>query len=141
MTYQPHHSEDAALKPVATTDREQQEAKSNLVHSTRSEVQGPKSEAFTPGPWFVVDDERPGMAWNRHIHSDANNAVCFMAHSDGAAPARDAANARLIAAAPMMYAALEVFKHAMESGAVDDDLEGAYRFASAALSRALGEQQ
>ena len=33
-------------------------------------------------------------------------AVCFMAHSDGKEPARDLANARLIAAAPDMLSAL-----------------------------------
>lgn len=66
------------------------------------------SEAkHTPGPWYVDQDERPGMQWNRHIHSQtADYAVCFMAHSDGKDPARDEANANLIAAAPNLLEAL-----------------------------------
>lgn len=54
----------------------------------------------TPGPWQVDHDDRPGMEWNRHINSGPAMTVCFMAHSDGADPERDRANAYLIAAAP-----------------------------------------
>lgn len=60
-----------------------------------------KAEAATPGPWFIDEDTRPGMEWNRHIVSDlqGDNAVCFMAHSDGKDPQRDRATALFIAAA------------------------------------------
>lgn len=56
--------------------------------------------------WFVSEDTRPGMAWNRHIMRDDNTAVCFMAHSGGRDPRRDAAQAKLIAQAPTMLALL-----------------------------------
>lgn len=65
----------------------------------------------TPGPWAVDDDNRPGMEWNRHIVS-GDNAICFMAHSDGKDPEQDEANARLIAAAPEL---LEELRDAVET--------------------------
>ena len=65
------------------------------------------SEAkHTPGPWSVEeygDDDAPALV----IHKDSESRICFMAtpgsHGD---PARIEANARLIAAAPDMLAAL-----------------------------------
>lgn len=61
----------------------------------------------TPGPWTVEeygDDDCPSLV----IHRDSENRICFMAtpgsHGD---PAKIAADARLIAAAPDMLAALE----------------------------------
>jgi hypothetical protein len=73
-----------------------------------------KQAAHTPGPWFVDEDDRPGMEWNRHIYSGPQLAVCFMAHSDGKAPERDAANARLIAAAPDLLEALQEVMFVMD---------------------------
>lgn len=37
---------------------------------------------FIAGPWRVDDDDRPGMAYNRHIvlDRDPDMRVCFMAH-------------------------------------------------------------
>lgn len=64
-------------------------------------------EKHTPGPWYVDEDMRPGMSWNRHIHSDRNTTICFMAHSDGKAEEMDEANARLVAAAPDLLEALK----------------------------------
>jgi hypothetical protein len=52
----------------------------------------------TPGEWFVDQDDRPGMEWNRSINSGPNTTVCFMAHSNGADDRRDEATAALIAA-------------------------------------------
>lgn len=62
------------------------------------------SEGFTPGPWAVSEDERPGMEWNRHIvlAGDPDLRIAFMT-SDGPTEA----NARLIAAAPQMFEALK----------------------------------
>lgn len=65
----------------------------------------------TPGPWFVDLDIRPGMEWNNHIVArDGDLRICFMAHGgeyeDKQAEAE--ANARLIAAAPELLAALEL---------------------------------
>jgi hypothetical protein len=65
------------------------------------------SWAHTPGPWTVEeygDDETPTLV----IHKDSDSRICFMATpgSYGSA-ARIEADARLIAAAPEMYAALK----------------------------------
>jgi hypothetical protein len=59
---------------------------------------------WTPGPWFVVHDEREGMEWNRHICWDqaGDHRIAFMASDAGTE-----ANAHLIAAAPALYEALE----------------------------------
>ncbi len=53
----------------------------------------------TPGPWFVDEDPRPGMQWNRSIDTDHlhGHTVCFMTHSDGKFPKRDKATAEFIA--------------------------------------------
>lgn len=61
-------------------------------------------ESFTPGPWFVVEDDREGYEWNRHICWDQNgeHRIAFMASDAGTEP-----NAHLIAAAPDLYEALE----------------------------------
>lgn len=62
-----------------------------------------------PGPWYVYQDTAPGMEWNRHIHWGPNMTICFMAHSNRKNPARDEANANLVAAAP------DLFEAAMEA--------------------------
>lgn len=67
----------------------------------------------TPGPWFVDEDQRPDMEWNRHIYGPDGLAVCFMAHSDGKDVARDEANAALIARAPDLAAEVERLKTAL----------------------------
>lgn len=58
----------------------------------------------TPGPWFVVDDEREGMEDNRHICRDeaGDHRICFMATGYD-----NEADAALIAAAPALLLALE----------------------------------
>jgi len=61
----------------------------------------------TPGPWTPDRDPRRGMEWNVHILDQRGHAICFMAHSDGASPERDEANAALVAAAPDLLAALQ----------------------------------
>lgn len=63
----------------------------------------------TPGPWTPDRDPRIGMEWNVHILDQRGHAICFMAHSDGASPERDEANAALVAAAPDLLDALQVF--------------------------------
>lgn len=62
---------------------------------------------YTPGPWTIEeygDDDAPSLV----IHKDTETRVCFMAtpgsHGDPAAIEEDA---RLIAAAPEMLAALK----------------------------------
>lgn len=56
------------------------------------------AEAATPGPWYVDQDARPGMEWNRAIATDpdGNRWICAMMHSDGKHPARDEATASYI---------------------------------------------
>jgi hypothetical protein len=79
--------------------------------------------AFTKGPWEIDNDYRPGMSWNRHIVSAENPDVriCFLTHSNGKNPDQDAANARLIAAAPELCDAVEsVLNYAV----MDDFLDG-----------------
>lgn len=62
---------------------------------------------FTPGPWTIEeygDNDTPNLV----IHEDSESRICFMAtpgsHGD---PAIIEANARLIAAAPDLLAALQ----------------------------------
>lgn len=66
----------------------------------------------TPGPWTI---KRYGDGNSLVIHSNHVNRVCFMAtpgsHGD---PATIAADARLIAAAPDMLAALEAAERAID---------------------------
>ena len=57
---------------------------------------------WTPGPWRA-----DGATYNRVVWSDADNRVCFMAHSNGLDGIRDIATSNLVTAAPDLYAALE----------------------------------
>ena len=57
---------------------------------------------WTPGPWRADGD-----TYNRVVWSDADNRVCFMAHSNGLDDIRDIATSNLVTAAPDLYAALE----------------------------------
>lgn len=63
-----------------------------------SKTQTEASGAWTPGPWAVDPDDRPGMEWNNHIVQADNPhiRICFMT-SNGPSD-----NARLIAAAPSL---------------------------------------
>lgn len=80
----------------------------------------PASGTFTPGPWFVSDDPRPNMEWNRHIATDPDgeNRICFMANGGTERDDEFEGNARLIAAAPDLYAALESLLRRCETGFV-----------------------
>lgn len=64
----------------------------------------------TPGPWAVDPDDRPGMEWNNHIVQQASPhiAICFMTHSGKRDNSEAEANARLIASAPELLAALDL---------------------------------
>jgi hypothetical protein len=93
-----------------------------------------KQAAHTPGPWFVDEDDRPGMEWNRY--SGPQLAVCFMAHSDGKAPERDAANARLIAAAPELLEALRKLVEMDNAGMGVNGWDEAFDAARAAIAAA-----
>ena len=60
----------------------------DLVNRAREVLDG-----VTPGPW-----REDGPTWNKIVWSDADNRVCFMAHSNGLNDYRDEATARFIAA-------------------------------------------
>lgn len=69
---------------------------------------------YTPGPWAIDPDDRPGMGWNNHIVrlADPNIAICFMSHSGRKDNSQCEANARLIAKAPELLECLrELFEH------------------------------
>jgi hypothetical protein len=84
---------------------------------------------WTPGPW-----QADGEPWNRVVWSSAENRVCFMAHSSGLNDDTDIATSNLIAAAPDLYAALEMAQLWLD---VDGrfDMQGI----NAALAKARGD--
>jgi hypothetical protein len=104
------------------------------------------STAFTPGPWHADADTRPGWEWNWHIMEgpDSPNRVCFMANTSPDMEKAEA-NARLIAAAPDMFEALESLNaHWNGEGDYDnspDDEERLQQKVTAALAKARGDTQ
>lgn len=92
--------------------------------------------AYTPGPWTILEDDRAGMEWNRHIvRADAPHIrICFMA-SDG----REA-DAHLIVAAPKLLKALKALVEAgwRPQDAPDDPSQ--WDSARAAVAEAEGEK-
>ena len=70
----------------------------------------------TKGPWFLDEDPREGMEWNIHIMSSDVNRVCFMSNTGSAED--NHANARLIALAPDLAAALLKAEEALAGLAV-----------------------
>lgn len=108
---------------------------------------------FTPGPWEAsqvdIYDEDP-RRWSVLAGGGQNEATYFIATIENGLPgeimATEEANARLIAAAPEMYAALEMFLDAQsdyETNAPDIAArkhEAALELARAALAKADGNQ-
>ena len=86
---------------------------------------------WTPGPWRADGD-----TYNRVVWSDADNRVCFMAHSNGLDDIRDIATSNLIAAAPDLYAALDGLLGLLDAGSLYEPQAYAAR---AALAKARGE--
>lgn len=66
----------------------------------------------TPGPWAHYDDSRDRKT-NRHEIAAMGKTVCHIYHS---VPEQDAANARLIAAAPDLLAVAQFFLRGIEGG-------------------------
>ena len=86
---------------------------------------------WTPGPWRADGD-----TYNRVVWSDADNRVCFMAHSNGLDDIRDIATSNLIAAAPDLYAALDGLLGLLDAGSLYEPQAYAAR---TALAKARGE--
>ena len=96
---------------------------------------------FTPGPW-LVQDERDGdwAVWTRQPHT-GTLAVVRGEDINGAYPA--AANATLIAAAPILYKALDNCPLPSSMGTASEHFQRFYEWfngpVSAALALARGE--
>lgn len=106
--------------------------------NTPTRPEGSKA-AHTPGPWTV-----DGPPHNQIVWSDAENRVCFLAHTNGLDDERDIATGRLIAAAPVMFDAivrqLENIERWIETGipADADESKSIYDQLCAARAKASG---
>jgi hypothetical protein len=105
--------------------------------------------AFTPAPWHALDIGEIVPSDDEGFPLDETR-ICFMAtpgEGGGAAQDRIDANARLIAAAPSMYEALnEIAKGAGPFNRdplihAENTIESMKEIALAALAKARGEQQ
>lgn len=94
---------------------------------------------FTPGPWVVC----PDVGHQIPVASVAMDGIKLnVSHVAGIRNGEGAANARLIAAAPELYEALEMLLRLDEEhqrGADDDDVCFEVRTAKTALAKARGE--
>ena len=81
----------------------------NGRHSEQPEAPTTDPVSHTPGPWLIVRDPRPDMEWNNSIAVAAapHLEICSMFHHSEGWNDTDEANARLIAAAPDLLAALK----------------------------------
>jgi hypothetical protein len=92
---------------------------------------------WTSGPWlYEVERDLSGdvAIWTRQPHT-GTLAMVFAEGDNGDYPAK--ANARLIAAAPALYEALEAVTQSTEWSCMEADIQSA---ALAALAQARGEQ-
>lgn len=104
------------------------------------EKQAGRTQGHTPGPW-ALGKNGDNCAKDHAICSDARviAKVYGNGYPVGSGWSPDsAADARLIAAAPDLLAALERFAHAMEQKSYPE-LQGVASDAFAALARAKGE--
>ena len=91
------------------------------------------------GPWWINEDDRPGMEWNREIvHGDGTKRICFMANF-GTRDAEGKACARLIAAAPEMAEVLEWIIEAFDENPTGLEMLYASNKAKAVLAKARGD--
>jgi hypothetical protein len=113
----PVRSEPGRNGEAAIKDREE-DGMSESKHTPGYESR--KMSKTTPGPWRIVeygDDDAPALV----IHHDYQTRICFMAAPGSLGdPARIAADARLIAAAPEMLAALKELIEFGDSAAARD---------------------
>jgi hypothetical protein len=81
---------------------------------------------ITEKEWNVDGDDRPGMAWNRHIvlAENADMRICFMAHGSGVSDDEFAEAALLIAGAPALLRAALLLEAAEEVHANCPECDG-----------------
>lgn len=94
------------------------------------------SANHTPGPWAVDPDDRPDMEWNIHIvqHDKPHITICFMSHDGDGINATGEANARLIAAAPDLLAALNLLLYGTDCY-LDDEGNSVFAFSTDKLAQ------
>jgi hypothetical protein len=90
-------------------------------------------QKHTPGPWAIFKVRLSGM------FLIGKAADVDLANSDGHAMADNEADARLIAAAPDLLAALEVCAEELRNISSNVLMNAAYQNARAAISKATGE--
>jgi hypothetical protein len=76
------------------------------------------SAAFTPGPWSF-----DGPPDSRIVWAGGEHRVCFLT-SDGP----NLANARLIASAPDLYAALDLARNRLRAAAINEAPKGSAEY-------------
>ena len=103
-----------------------------MTHDSDTPMREDGARAWTPGPWLVQFEQGGGYAvWTRQPHI-GTLATIHEEDINGEFPAK--ANARLIAAAPDLYEALDRFCSALDGADCDyDELAG---MARAALAKA-----
>ena len=106
-----------------------------MTQPTLIEQPGKLQMQHTPGPWQA--DEKPQWyPWPEAIEIKAGNWTIAWTTTSAEFRDRTVADARLIAAAPDMLAALKAFQHAWVFVEVYD---GAYAKAVAAIAKATGK--
>ncbi|MBE7553137.1 MAG: hypothetical protein HS126_18850 [Anaerolineales bacterium] len=108
------------------------------------------NQQHTPGPWYWTR-EKIGDEWHCFLRGQPNHLndtlVTAMRPDLAAFPyATETPNARLIAAAPDLLAALEAMMNyhhggSLETASVNDRIKEINRMAQAAIARAKGEPQ
>jgi hypothetical protein len=112
-----------------------------FILAMNSAVEDAAGSAHTPGPWSVAEPDANGQPIVRAEHFEV--ATCWH-HCVGSIEREARANARLIAAAPDLLAALKPFADLGVSSGPDDEWDtapyrltrGAIRAARAALAKA-----
>lgn len=99
------------------------------------------NKQHTPGPWNVGDDSPNDYEGPMIDTRDRAVAVITIDHETESTP-EDRANARLIAAAPELLAALQRLTRAMDDydGDIPADINSPHHQALAAIAKATGGQ-
>lgn len=107
---------------------------SSVFDNTPIDTQPSVARLFTPGPWHVgyVDGNGQSVVLGEHVEI----CTCWH-HSIGSIEREMRGNAKLIAAAPTLYAALAEMRRQFTWG--NPDQRHALKFADMALSKARGE--